>query len=204
MALKSKINNQKNKNHILILVIFGMSIIPFLIAWGLKENPQLLKGKTNNGQLVIPPLTTERKDLTGFDAFSTENMSELAGHWLLVNVIPNNSCNESCIEAIHKTRQLRLMLNKELTRTRRIVLVLKDVAPETAGKWWEDDSTLLRVKVNEAVANKITEIRQGNIPDGMLFLMDPLGNLMMQYEPGFDPYNVKSDLMHLLRISQIG
>ena len=96
------------------------------------------------------------------------------------------------------------MLNKELTRTRRIVLVLKDVAPETAGKWWEDDSTLLRVKVNEAVANKITEIRQGNIPDGMLFLMDPLGNLMMQYEPGFDPYNVKSDLMHLLRISQIG
>ena len=204
MALKSKINNQKNKNHILILVIFGMSIIPFLIAWGLKENPQLLRGKTNNGQLVIPPLTTERKDLTGFDEFSTENMSELAGHWLLVNVIPNNSCNESCIEAIHKTRQLRLMLNKELTRTRRIVLVLKDVAPETAGKWWEDDSTLLRVKVNEAVANKITEIRQGNIPDGMLFLMDPLGNLMMQYEPGFDPYNVKSDLMHLLRISQIG
>ena len=204
MALKSKINNQKNKNHILILVIFGMSIIPFLIAWGLKENPQLLKGKTNNGQLVIPPLTTERKDLTGFDEFSTENMSELAGHWLLVNVIPNNSCNESCIEAIHKTRQLRLMLNKELTRTRRIVMVLKDVAPETAGKWWEDDSTLLRVKVNEAVANKITEIRQGNIPDGMLFLMDPLGNLMMQYEPGFDPYNVKSDLMHLLRISQIG
>ena len=81
MALKSKINNQKNKNHILILVIFGMSIIPFLIAWGLKENPQLLKGKTNNGQLVIPPLTTERKDLTGFDEFSTENMSELAGHW---------------------------------------------------------------------------------------------------------------------------
>ena len=204
MALKSKINNQKNKNHILILVIFGMSIIPFLIAWGLKENPQLLRGKTNNGQLVIPPLTTERKDLTGFDAFSTENMSELAGHWLLVNVIPNNSCNESCIEAIHKTRQLRLMLNKELTRTRRIVMVLKDVAPETAGKWWEDDSTLLRVKVNEAVANKIIEIRQGNIPDGMLFLMDPLGNLMMQYEPGFDPYNVKSDLMHLLRISQIG
>ena len=34
--------------------------------------------------------------------------------------------------------------------------------------------------------------------------MDPMGNLMMQYEPGFDPYKVKSDLMHLLRISQIG
>ncbi|MCK9396409.1 MAG: hypothetical protein M0Q44_12560 [Methylobacter sp.] len=197
-------HNQKNKNHILILAIFGMSVIPFLIAWGLKENPQLLKGRTNNGQLITPPLTTERKDLTGFDQFSTDNMSELSGHWLLVNVIPNGDCNQSCMEAIHKTKQLRLMLNKELTRTRRIVLLLKDVAPETADKWWADDNTLLRVKADDAVIKKIAAIRQGGIPDGMLLLMDPLGNLMMQYEPGFDPYGVKSDLMHLLRISQIG
>jgi len=192
--------NQKNKNHLLILAIFGMSIIPFLIAWGLKEHPQLLKGQTNNGQLITPPQTTERTDLTGFDQFSMDNMAELNGHWLLVNVIPNAGCNEACIEALHKTKQIRLMLSKELTRTRRIVMVLKDIAPETA----EDDPTLLRVKPNDAVAKKIATLRQGNIPDGMLLIMDPLGNLMMQYEPGFDPYDVKNDLMHLLRISQIG
>lgn len=197
-------HNQKSKNHLLILAIFAMSVIPFLIAWGLKENPRLLKGQTNNGQLITPPLTTERSDLAGFDQFSADNMTELSGHWLLVNVIPNNGCNEACVEAIHKTKQIRLMLNKELTRTRRAVMVLKDVAPETASKWWEDDQTLLKVKPNEALVKKLSLLRQGNIPDGMLLLMDPLGNLMMQYEPGFDPYDVKSDLMHLLRISQIG
>ena len=196
-------HNQKNKNHILILVIFGMSVIPFLIAWGLKENPQLLNGQTNKGQLITPPLTTERGDLSGFDRFSSDNMSELSGHWLLVNIIPNSGCNEACIEAIHKTKQLRLMLNKELTRTRRVALVLKNVAPETADKWWQDDPTLLRIKASDALIKKMTEIKQGTIPDGMLLLMDPLGNLMMQYEPGFNPYDVKSDLMHLLRISQI-
>ncbi len=197
-------NNQKNKNHLLILGIFGMSIIPFLIAWGLKENPELVKGQTNIGQLITPPVTTERSELTGFDKFTADNMGELSGHWLLVNIIPNNECNESCMEAIHKTKQLRLMLNKELTRTRRIVILLKDVEPETASKWWLDDNTLLRVRPNDAMSKKIAEIRQGNVQDGMLFIMDPLGNLMMQYEPGFDPYGVKSDLMHLLRISQIG
>ncbi len=197
-------HNQKNKNHILILVIFGMSVIPFLIAWGLKENPQLLNGQTNKGQLITPPLTTERGDLSGFDRFSSDNMSELSGHWLLVNIIPNSDCNEVCIEAIHKTKQLRLMLNKELTRTRRVALVLKNIAPEIADKWWQDDPTLLRIKASDALIKKMTEIKQGTIPDGMLLLMDPLGNLMMQYEPGFNPYDVKSDLMHLLRISQIG
>jgi hypothetical protein len=34
--------------------------------------------------------------------------------------------------------------------------------------------------------------------------MDPLGNLMMKYAPGFDPYKVRNDLSKLLRISQIG
>jgi len=197
-------NNQNKKNRILIVLIFGMSIVPFLIAWGLKEYPQLLTGRTNHGQLITPVVTSERSDLSGFDQFSRENIKELAGHWLIVNVIPGTECNDVCIQAMQKTKQLRLMLNKELTRTRRIVLVWKNVAPEVASKWWEDDGTLLKIKPSDAVVKKITELKSGNIPDGMIFLMDPLGNLMMQYETGFDPYDVKNDLMHLLRISQIG
>lgn len=244
-------NDQQKKNRLLILAIFGMTIIPFLIAWGLKENPGLVKGTTNRGQLITPPVATKRSDFDGFDTFSVENMGELAGHWLIVNVIPNTSCNEICLDALLKTKQLRLMLNKELPRTRRIVIIFKEPATEAANQWWLKDtllwrlrrtdnnednalflsllreenkiddalitklianenrgfalnSELIRVKPNTALVKKITDIRQGNIPDGMLFLIDPLGNLMMQYEPGFDTYKVKDDLMHLLRISQIG
>jgi hypothetical protein len=243
--------NQQKKNRLLILIIFGMSIIPFLIAWGLKENPGLVKGKTNHGQLISPLITTERSDFTGFDAFSSQNINELPGHWLIVNVIPSEHCNEICLDALLKTRQLRLMLNKDLPRTRRVVMLFKNTAAEIANQWWlkdallgrlhrkineEDEqlflkllreenkmddalvtklignenkaflmnSDLIRIVPNASVQKKITDFRKGEIPDGMLFLIDPLGNLMMQYEPGFDPYQVKSDLMHLLRISQIG
>ncbi|MDD1613500.1 MAG: hypothetical protein LUP98_02470, partial [Methylococcaceae bacterium] len=155
-------------------------------------------------------------------------------------------------DALLKTKQLRLMLNKELPRTRRVVIVFKQPTAETANQWWLKDtllwrlrrtkkpednalflsflreenklddalieklignenrefalnSELIRVKPSAGLVKKIVGIRQGNnIPDGMLFLMDPLGNLMMQYEPGFDTYKVKDDLMHLLKISQIG
>ncbi len=244
-------NNQQKKNRLLILVIFGMTIIPFLIAWGLKEYPELVKGRTNRGQLIIPPISTERSDFTGFDQFSVENMGELAGHWLIVNVIPNIGCNEICLDALLKTKQLRLMLNKELPRTRRVVIVFKEPPIEMASQWWLKDtllwklhrtenkednalflsllreenkmdsalveklignenrqfalsSELIRVKPSSGLAKKIADIRGGKVPDGMLFLIDPLGNLMMQYEPGFNTYKVKDDLMHLLRISQIG
>ena len=246
------ITKQQQKNRLLILAIFGMTIIPFLIAWGLNEYPGLLKNTTNSGQLITPPVTTERADFTGFDPFSVENMAELPGHWLIVNVIPNTGCNEVCLDALLKTRQLRLMLNKELARTRRIVVVFKEPVPAEADQWWLKDtllwrlrrsknpaddalfasllhaenrlddalvdklignenrefalnSELIRVKPSAALVKKMTDIRQDHtIPEGMLFLMDPLGNLMMQYEPGFNAYKVRDDLMHLLKISQIG
>jgi hypothetical protein len=244
-------NEQQKKNRILILAIFGLTIIPFLIAWGLKENPWLVKGTTNSGQLITPVVTTEANDFSGFDDFSVANRSELAGHWLIVNVIPNTGCNEVCLDSLLKTKQLRLMLNKELPRTRRIALIFKEPVAEQAKQWWLKDtllwrlrrtenkednallssllreenklddalidklignenrefaltSELIRIKPSAELAKKIIEIRQGEVPDGMLFLIDPLGNIMMQYEPGFNAYKVKDDLMHLLKISQIG
>lgn len=228
-----------------------MTIIPFLIAWGLKENPGLVKGTTNRGQLVIPPLSINRNDFTGFDSFSTENLGELPGHWLIVNVIPSMGCNEICLDALLKTKQLRLMLNKELPRTRRIVIIFNELPQVITREWWLKDmllwrlrrtenkednalfikllreenkideklidkligsesrdfalnSELIRVKPSSELAEKIMNIKAGVIPEGMLFLIDPLGNLMMQYEAGFNTYKVKDDLMHLLRISQIG
>ncbi len=246
------INQQQKKNRLFIIAIFSMTIIPFLIAWGLQSNPKLLNGSTNNiGQLIIPPVTTEASDFIGFDEFSAANLSELSGHWLLTNVIPNGNCNEVCLEALLKIKQLRLMLNKEFTRTRRVVLIFKDVPEANTSQWWLKDallwrlrqtknpvddalfnsllreenpldearvsqlignedratalkSDLIKIKPSESLLKKITAIRSGNIPDGMLFLIDPLGNIMMQYESGFDPYKVKNDLMHLLRASQIG
>ena len=244
-------NKQQKKNRLLIIVIFCMTIIPFLIAWGLKENPDLVKGTTNRGQLVIPPLSIKRNDFTGFDAFSTENLGELPGHWLIVNVIPGMGCNEICLDALLKTKQLRLMLNKELPRTRRIVIIFNELPQAITREWWLKDmllwrlrrtenkednalfikllreenkideklidkligsesrdfalnSELIRVKPSSELAKKIMNIKAGVMPEGMLFLIDPLGNLMMQYEAGFNTYKVKDDLMHLLRISQIG
>jgi hypothetical protein len=143
------------------------------------------------------------------------------------------------------------MLNKEFSRTRRVVIIFKEVPEVSASQWWLKDallwrlrqtknpvddalfnsllreentleeakvkqlignedretalkSDLIKIKPSESLLKKITAIRTDNIPDGMLFLIDPLGNIMMQYEPGFDPYKVKNDLMHLLRASQIG
>lgn len=197
---------QQKRNRQLIIGIFSMSIIPFGIAWYLAKHPDVLaRAPTNHGQLITPVITTEQNDFESFDHFSRENRQELASHWLIVNVIAGAQCSEHCLDAIHKSRQLRLMLNKELVRTRRVVLLLDStVSQETAMTWWQEDIDLLRMKPRAGVIEKLNALYNGSIPDGVLLLIDPLGNVMMQYAPDFNVYDVKSDLMHLLKISQIG
>jgi hypothetical protein len=242
---------QQKKNRLFIVLIFAMTIIPFLMALFLQKNPNLVKGTTNIGQLITPPITTQPIDFIGFDAFSNSALSELSGHWLLVNVIPSEHCNAVCLDSLLKIKQLRLTLNKEFPRTRRVVLMFKDMTETNTSQWWLKEallwrlkqtknsadealfnsllheenlldetkikqllgnelletalkSDLIKVKPSEILRQKLVALRTGNIPDGMLLLIDPLGNIMMQYDAGFDPYKVKNDLMHLLRASQIG
>ncbi|MGR9115705.1 MAG: hypothetical protein ACU85E_08060 [Gammaproteobacteria bacterium] len=197
-------NTQQKKNRQLIMIIFGMSIIPFLIAWYLKEHPELMSARTNNGELIIPPIVTERTDLSGFDNFSKENLNELNGRWVLVNVMPNAGCNDVCRDAMYKSKQLLLMMGKDLTRIRRVVLMFESVPQGQAEEWWRDDTRLLRAKPIQTLKDKLNAIEQIKMVEGMLFIMDPFGNVMMYYESGFDPYKVKSDLKKLLNISQIG
>lgn len=250
---------QQKKNRILLVGIFALSIVPFMIAWRLSLNTEWLSSRrtTNNGELIQPPVMTERTDLSAYDDTALPKMQELPGRWLIANVIPKPSCSAVCLQAILQTRQLQLMLNKDMLRTRRIVVVFDKLDSEAASQLWlkealmwrlldagnKEDATanndallydgllspdkkvdetllsrlvgeqngetalqseLVKVAPSPALRKKMAEIRKGDIPEGMLFLIDPLGNIMMQYEPGFDPYKVKSDLMQLLRISQIG
>jgi len=178
-----------------------MSIIPFGIAWYLAENPDAVRLGTNNGELIAPPQTTGAEEFAGLDAFSAQNIHELKGHWVLVNPIASE-CTETCRDALHKTNQLTLMMGKDIARIRRLAVVFDQTTQLPAE--WRDDGRLLKVLPADSLREKLNKLIGQPIPEGALILMDPLGNLMMKYAPGYDAYKVRNDLSKLLRISQIG
>ncbi|WP_331709873.1 hypothetical protein [Methylomonas methanica] len=178
-----------------------MSIVPFGFAWFLAKNPDIVKLGTNNGALISPPQVTSVDEFSGYDTFSAQNMLELKGHWVLVNPVPKN-CEETCRDALYKTNQLTLMMGKDIARIRRLA-VLFDKTYQLPAEW-RDDGRLLKALPAVSLQEKLKQLSVQPLPEGMLIIMDPLGNLMMQYAPGYDPYQVKSDLSKLLRISQIG
>jgi len=196
--------DQTNKNQRTIIIVALMTMVPFTIAWLLTESASFRPASTNKGDLIVPIITTEKESFTGVDAFSAENMAELPGHWVMLNYIEGNECDKACSDAIHATKQIRLMLNKDLTRVRRAVVVVSGNQALAVTEWWKEDLRLLKIKPSASLLEKIKVYKPDGLVNGAIMIMDPLGNLMMHYDANFDPYAVKGDLKKLLRISQIG
>jgi len=174
-----------------------------MVAWYLASNPGALRLGTNNGDLITPPQTTQPDDFKGADNFSSEHFNELQGHWVLVNVVQQAECLQVCLDSLHKSRQITLMMGKDIARIRRLALLEAGTTVQILTQEWQDDARLIKASASPRLVEAVTRV-VGKLEPGMLVIMDPLGNLMMKYAVGYDPYKVRNDLSKLLRISQIG
>ncbi len=151
-------------------------------------------GRTNHGVLLEPivNLAAEAPDSPIADHY--------AGAWVLV-YSNTAGCNDSCRNALYKSRQARRMLGKEMNRVQRVFLHGESppdtvfLAEEHPGLITTEDGRL-----NGLLENK----RPADFPAGGYFLIDPLGNLVMYFRPDLDPADMVDDIKHLLRLSRIG
>jgi hypothetical protein len=128
-------------------------------------------------------------------------MAPWRGKWSLVYV-GSGGCGDACRRALVVMRQTRLALNTDMTRVARVFLVSGDccdreyLAREHAGLMVLDATTPDGQRL-------LREFPAADRAD-MLFIVDPLGNLMMRYDARHDPRGLLEDLKKLLRLSQIG
>jgi hypothetical protein len=165
-------------------------------------------GHVNHGELIQPPRPLPRIELPRV-ALGGDTPRELPaadsvpfhGQWTLV-YIGDGSCDSSCRDTLYVMRQTRLALGTDMTRLARVFLVTvnccaKDyLAREHAG-----------MTVLDAAGSAGAPLL-GLFPPAdqahTLFIVDPLGNLMMRYDVRHDPRGLLVDLKRLLELSQIG
>ncbi len=159
------------------------------------------ESRTNYGALIdprgypIPALGAASLDGTPatLDAFK--------GKWIMLQV-NDADCREPCRNKLHDMRQLRLAQGKDMDRIERVWLVTDDKPLETMLMREYDGTHLLRVRPEVLRAWLPTE--SGTVAADHIYLIDPLGNLMMRFPKDADPNRVKRDLSRLLKASRIG
>jgi len=157
--------------------------------------------RTNYGTLIDPrnyPIPVlGAKTLDGHPA----ELDTLRGKWIMLQVGPA-ACDDACRQRLYYMRQLRLAQGKEMDRIERVWLVTDSEPLETLLMREYDGTHMLRANA-EAVRAWLPVEAQTQASDH-IYMIDPLGNLMMRFPKDADPNKIKKDLSRLLRASSIG
>lgn len=194
------LDRQRKGRLILIsMVIFFIAPIVAVVAmYKLDWRP---KGESI-GELVVPArllsVNTLLKQNDGADA-SPELWKD---KWSMVYV--SEQCEDVCKKKLHLMRQLHVSLYKDIPRMQRVLLTTtSDV--EQIKKNYPD--MLIFNQPIEAVVSLSQQFSINNQPaanSDRIYLVDPLGHLMMSYAPSVEPSLVRKDIARLMRYSWAG
>lgn len=128
-------------------------------------------------------------------------LEQFKGKWVMLMVAPG-ACGEACRKQLFAMRQLRLMQGKEQDRIERVWLI-NDKEPLDTIVIREFDGTHMLRADAQAVANWLPADTGTSVTDH-IYMIDPLGHLMMRFPKDPEPRKVYKDINKLLKASSVG
>lgn len=158
----------------------------------------------NYGTLVQPPRALQEFEMTDLDG-NPAGVQALKGKWTLLYV-GGAECGEPCRQGLYNIERVRLTQGKEMDRVQSVYLVPASVESRAVEERLVEYEGLRGYRIApgelEAMAPGFDWADSGE-PE-RVYVIDPLGNLMMFYPGGAEPDGMKKDLKRLLKVSQIG
>ncbi|MES2207417.1 MAG: hypothetical protein V4525_11585 [Pseudomonadota bacterium] len=186
--------NQKKSNKFTLWLIIGICVLPLLLStliWWMGWGPS---SKTQGGELITAPIQLQHCIQVTNDKMLPEGYQH---KWLLLWRENPNSVTTTD-NRVYLTQQLRLMQGKNRDRIARVFVSEKAYTIPTNG-----NDTVLTLKEKWCSDAKLAP--NSHIPyDQRVYVVDPIGNIMMVLDATNIPKNLHKDLTRLLSVSSIG
>ncbi len=172
----------------LLLMAFVLPIVLGSVFFYVNPN-YFSQNTVNYGKFITPIITTQKRDIVFADT-----KAKLHGLWNLVYL--SNDCDGICQTALKEMKTIRLLMNDNMRRLQVILLSDKQIDASLPSSL----SQVLRAKSSADLGQKLAEF-----PDNTLFLIDPIGNVMLYYNAlDLNIKRVIRDLKRLFKYSRIG
>ncbi|MDG2394961.1 hypothetical protein [Candidatus Thioglobus sp.] len=175
-----------SKKELWILLASFVLPIVFGTAFFYLSPNSFTKSTVNYGEFVNPIISTTNNDVVFNEAYD----GDLQGIWTLAYV--TDRCEHTCRQALEDMKTIRILTNENMRRIQSLLLTNKDIQGL--------DSEVLLAHASNNLIQKLKAF-----PDNHLFLIDPLGNIMLHYNPeDLIIKQVIKDLKRLFKYSRIG
>jgi cytochrome oxidase Cu insertion factor (SCO1/SenC/PrrC family) len=200
----SKLSNtpsppNKTSGRKILLILSVVFLLPFTVAATLHLLDLRPSGKSYGD--LIQPLRALQIPVLHDAAGKAFKREQWLKKWSVV-MVDSTGCAQPCQAQVHLLKQVHTSLNKDIKRVQRILLVATEVKSETFIALQKQYPDLLILTGTEAETAKFAA--EFNVAGGQVYLVDPLGNLMMSYPTNTDAKALFSDLKRLLKNSWAG
>jgi hypothetical protein len=183
----------------LALMFFAPLALAFYLYYG--HSTWRPGGRVNAGELIEPPRPLPELALP-FALAGETNPQFLKGKWTFLHV-QRGICDDDCRRHLYDTRQVRLALDREMNRVQRVFIADGDCCDMKAIQ--EAHPDMISLRASPADEPLLALLPSAAAQDsGRVYLIDPLGNLMMFYAADAKPKGMLEDMKRLLRLSHIG
>jgi peroxiredoxin len=192
-----------------LLAVLAVCAAPLIASYFTYYVVKPKGGVTNYGTLIDPrayPIPAMAS--TTLDG-QPARLEDYKGKWIMLKVGPSD-CQQECQDQLFAMRQLRTMQGKEMERIERVWLITDQQPLETMLLRVNDGTHMLRAPA--ATLEKWLPLEAGTADRAAdhVYLIDPLGNLMMRFPKGAVSSDVEKvkrvhkDIAKLLKASAIG
>lgn len=190
----SDANPQPRRSRLILWLLIVLCAAPIVASY-LAYYVWQPSGHVNYGELLEPRLMpdTELQSIDG----KPFRFSELRGVWVLL-VADRAECGEPCRTKLTYVRQVRLAQGRETERIERVWLVTDSGAPSPALLAEHPGLRVVRARGSE-VAQALPAT---TTPADHIYVVDPLGHVMMRFPDDPDPRRILKDVSRLLRHSK--
>jgi hypothetical protein len=185
------------------LVVAAVFFVPVIVAFALYYGNLWRPANSSSlGQLITPARPLNVVGLRHADGTSAD-AAIFTDKWTLL-YIGDGACDADCRTALTFGRQSRLALNNEMTRVQRVFLSTGHCC--ASDYFATEHPGLIALDASSPEAAKLLAQFPPERATG-LFIVDPLGNLMMRHDASDASHTSKdllADLKKLLKLSHIG
>jgi cytochrome oxidase Cu insertion factor (SCO1/SenC/PrrC family) len=193
-------NEARRRGRQLLLILAAVFLLPVIAAFALYYGKLWRPGGlASKGELIEPARPLAVTGLKQPDG-SPAGGELLTGKWSIV-YIGDGACDDLCRTALVFGRQSRLALNNEMTRVQRVFLATGNCC---ATEYFANEQAGLIALDASASAAQALLAQFPADHRRSLYIVDPLGNLMMRHDATHTSKDLLTDLKKLLKLSHIG
>ncbi len=183
-----------------LLIVAAVFLVPVAVAFTLYYGKLWRPANSaSKGELIDPARPLVVSGLRHADG-TAAGPEVFGGKWTLI-YIGDGRCDDACRKALVFGRQSRLALNNEMTRVQRVILATANCCDKEY--FAREQAGLIALDASAPEASAFL----AQFPaerESSLFIVDPLGNLMMRHDASHTTKDLLSDLKKLLKLSHIG